>query len=115
MCAQLHDEIYINKVGTYGIASAQWYWGRMAALILRLIYLVFPEIPWGFVFVDDYALILPEDESELLTTAIYIFLMAVGAPLAWHKSGLGPTNVWLGFTIAIQARYHAVAPINRKT
>ena len=29
--------MWINLVGTYGVASAQYYWGRMAGLILRLL------------------------------------------------------------------------------
>ena len=33
--AQLDGEWWINKVGTYGMASAQLYWGRMAALLLN--------------------------------------------------------------------------------
>ena len=33
-----------NTVGTYGVASAQHHWGRMAALILRLLYYTFPQI-----------------------------------------------------------------------
>ena len=42
--AELQDEWWINKVGTYGMASAQLYWGRTAALILRLLYLLFPQV-----------------------------------------------------------------------
>ena len=52
--AQLEGEWWINKVGTYGMASAQPYWGRMAALLLRLCYMIFPQVDWGFVFVDDF-------------------------------------------------------------
>ena len=36
--AQLDGEWWANKVGTYGMASAQLYWGRMAAVLLRLCY-----------------------------------------------------------------------------
>ena len=36
--ACLQDEWWINKVGTYGMASAQLYWGRLAGLLLRLFY-----------------------------------------------------------------------------
>ena len=35
------------------MASAQLYWGRMA-LFLRLLYYIFVEVDWGFVFVDDF-------------------------------------------------------------
>ena len=34
--AQLEDEWWVNKVGTYGMASAQLYWGRLAALLLQI-------------------------------------------------------------------------------
>ena len=45
--AQLEDEWWVNKVGTYGMASAQLYWGRMAALLLRILYYLFPQIDWA--------------------------------------------------------------------
>ena len=51
--ARLGEEWWINKVGTYGMVSAQLYWGRMA-LLLRLVYHTFPMADWGFVFVDDF-------------------------------------------------------------
>ena len=34
--------IWINLVGTYGVASAQFFWGRYAGLILRLLYQLSP-------------------------------------------------------------------------
>ena len=46
--AKLEGEWWINKVGTYGMASAQLYWGRTAALILRLLYNIFPSGRLGF-------------------------------------------------------------------
>ena len=36
--------IWINLVGTYGVASAQLYWGRMAGLILRILYNLAPGL-----------------------------------------------------------------------
>ena len=49
--ASLGEEWWVNKVGTYGMASAQSYWGRLAALLL---YALFPQVDWNFVFVDDF-------------------------------------------------------------
>ena len=48
--ARLSDEWCVNKVGTYGMASAQIYWGRMAALLLRLVYHTFPLADWALLF-----------------------------------------------------------------
>ena len=66
--AQIGDEWWVNKVGTYGTASAQLYWGRMAALLLRIVYAVFPAIDWGFVFVDDFAWLLQGHLANLHST-----------------------------------------------
>ena len=110
ICAEIGKDIYVNQVGTYGVASAQWYWGRMAALILRLLYSVFPDIHWAFVFVDDFAILLPADMARPLTTAILLFLAILGLPIAWHKNHLGRTTVWLGFTINVKEATHHITP-----
>ncbi|CAE7692891.1 MKK3 [Symbiodinium sp. KB8] len=78
--AQLGNEWWVNTVGTYGMASAQLYWGRMAALLLRLTYAVFPEVDWGFVFVDDFAWLLRKFCSSLLATSMCLLLVALGTP-----------------------------------
>ena len=39
--ASLGEEWWVNKVGTYGMASAQSYRGRLAALLLRVLYALF--------------------------------------------------------------------------
>ena len=59
---KLGQEWFVNKVGTCGMANAQLYWGRMA-LLLRLLYSLFPSIGWQFVFVDDFLWLLRVGES----------------------------------------------------
>ena len=54
MAAQIKDKVWLNVCGTYGIASAQLYWGRMAALLLRILYYTYPDLLWAFVYVDDF-------------------------------------------------------------
>ena len=56
MTAVIRNQVWVNKVGTYGIASARYHWGHMAALILCILYHTFPQIVWAFVFVDDFAI-----------------------------------------------------------
>ena len=73
---------WINKVGTYGVASAQLYWGRMAALILRLLYALFPGVDWQFVYVDDFAWLLRGTTAPTLSVAILVTLLALGVPLS---------------------------------
>ena len=98
-CARTDQQWRVNKVGTYGVASAQLYWGRMAALLLRLLYYAFPEVDWGFVFVDDFCWILRTTNCNSLTPAVLAFLVALGVPLSWKKTVLSEINTWLGFVI----------------
>ena len=97
--ACLQDEWWINKVGTYGMASAQLYWGRLAALLLRLLYHLFPEVDWGFVFVDDFCWLLRTTDAPRLTAALLATLLALGTPLRWKKTFVGEANTWLGFVV----------------
>ena len=63
------------------MASAQIYWGRMAALLLRLVYNIFPLAEWGFVFVDDFCWLLRKTLAEPLTTSILLVALLVGRRL----------------------------------
>ena len=97
--AQIDQQWWVNKVGAYGVASAQLYWGRMAALLLRLLYYSFPEVDWGLVFVDDFCWLLRSTNCNSLTPALLAFLVALGVPLSWKKTVLSEINTWLGFVI----------------
>ena len=97
--AKLEGEWWINKVGTYGMASAQLYWGRTAALILRLLYNIFPQVDWGFVFVDDFCWLLRAEDADHVATVILVILVALGVSLSWKKNHLTEVNTWLGFVI----------------
>lgn len=97
--AQIEGQWWVNTVGTYGMASAQLYWGRLAALLLRLVYLMVPSIDWGFVFVDDFCWILRESSSRRHTAMLLLILLALGTPLSWKKTKLALVNLWLGFHI----------------
>ena len=94
--AKLEDEWWINKVGTYGMASPQLYWGRLASALLRLLYHVYPMVDWGFVFVDDFCWLLRKSLAGPLTSAILLFLVAFGCPLSWKKTAIGPFQHLVG-------------------
>ena len=84
---------WVNKVGTYGMASAQLYWGRMAALLL------FPHVDWGFVFVDDFRWLLRSGTANIWATTILATYTALGVPLSWKKTVLSEIDTWLGLVI----------------
>ena len=90
---------WVNRVGTYGMASAQLYWGRKASLVLRLLYYIFPQVDWHLVFVDDYCWVLRCSRAEWDATAILATLLArsprsiPGWDLWWTQSP-SPARRW---------------------
>ena len=97
--ACIQNRWWVNRVGTYGMASAQLYWGRKASLVLRLLYYIFPQVDWHLVFVDDYCWVLRCSRADWDATAILATLLALGVPLSWKKTALSPVNTCLGFVV----------------
>ncbi|CAE7497600.1 PRKG1 [Symbiodinium sp. CCMP2456] len=62
-------------------------------------YAVFPEVDWGFVFVDDFAWLLRKSSSSLLASSLCLLMLSLGTPLSWKKTLLAEVNTWLGFVI----------------
>ena len=113
--AQTASGIWVNKVGTYGVASAQYHWGRMAALILRLLYYTFPTIIWAFVYVDDFLFILPKQGAAALAVQILLFLHAIGLPISWKKVAMGDPNTWLGYLLTTAPLRACLTPDKQTT
>ena len=101
MTAKTSRGVWVNKVGTYGVASAQFHWGRLAALLLRLVYYTFPQVFWAFVYVDDFAAVVPEEQAEITMFALLPFLRALGLPISWKKVEMHHTLGWLGYLVAM--------------
>ena len=97
--AVIKGKFWVNKVGTYGVDSAQLCWGRLAALVIRMLYEIFPWAEWQLVYVDDFAWSLRQDSARRLSLAILACLTAVGVPLSWKKCELGSHIKWLGFNL----------------
>ena len=74
------------------MASAQSYWGRLAALLLRVLYALFPQVDWNFVFVDDFLWLLRSKGAVNLAVALLATLLALGTPLSWKKAHLAEAN-----------------------
>ena len=77
--------------------------GRMDALLLRMTYMIFPQIDWGFVFVDDFCWILRKGTATTWATTLLATYVALGVPLSWKKTVLAGVNTWLGFVVNPQS------------
>ena len=79
-------EVWVNRVGTYGIASARYWWGRMAAMILiRFFYYVLSASgdQDALLFADDW-LATASCQTELFDIQVVLFIwVSLGVPWKW--------------------------------
>ena len=98
--------VFVNTVGTFGIASASYYWSRVAAAIGRLSqYLVArAATTWHMLVADDYLLECGGAASRSGLTLFFVLCASVGVPLSWHKTSGGDILVWVGFELLLRSR-----------
>ena len=90
--------VWVNCVGTFGLSSAAWYWGRLAAGLFRCVHGV-----WGadwplevLVYADD-ADFEADGEKERIALVLAVYLLLVlGAPLKEAKFRGGFAVSWIG-------------------
>ena len=93
-------EVWLNTVGTFGLSSAAYWWGRLGAALIRAMYLLLgPGRPLdALLYADDLELIA-ENKSERPSILLgVIYLMALGVPLKWSKFRGGYSLDWVGFS-----------------
>jgi hypothetical protein len=99
-CQLEPGKIWVNKVGTYGMGSAAYYWGRFAAaVIVRLCcYLMGKAAGLDVLLYVDDLLILAGDKAGIIFAGVLIyFLMALGVPFRWDKCRGGTQVEWIGY------------------
>ncbi|CAE8650563.1 unnamed protein product, partial [Polarella glacialis] len=91
------DLIYVNKVGTFGVGSASYWWGRIFGASTRATYhLLGPENPAEILlFADDIEVIGPDRAGRRAIVLTYLFLVAFG-PFKWEKQRGGLKVDWIG-------------------
>jgi len=93
--------VFINKRGTFGVASASYWWGRMASAIARLQYYVLGQMTaaWVLVLADDYKIEASGENfvAGLLTALLLFDVLQV--PLSWRKCRGGDRYPWVGYEV----------------
>ena len=97
--------VWVNCVGTFGIASAAYHWCRLMAGVGRSSFYLFGKLGWmQLVYVDDILWLVGEKGGiEKLMTVIFYYT-ALGLPLAWKKFAGGFVCSWVGFELSIADR-----------
>ena len=92
--------VWFNRTGTFGVASASFWWARLAALIGRLVFRISAR-DWFFMtlYVDDLQIAAGGEHRWLTIWRILSCLEMVGVPFAYHKFAGGFTLDYVGFWI----------------
>ena len=100
-------DVYINTVGTFGVASASYYWSRVSGALGRLTQYIAGNRArtWHMVVADDYHLESGGQEYRTALVAFFVLCSTVGVPLSWAKTAGGDTVSWVGFELLHQSRH----------
>ena len=94
--------LHINRVGTFGISTAAFWWGRLAAgigrMVLNFLCLRF-HWHWFLLYADDSRQQAAGAEKFLTLIVSLLLWTLAGTPFAWRKLRGGLKGDWLGFWI----------------
>ena len=96
--------VFVNMVGTYGVASAGYWWGRLGSSLLRLLLRIFGKrlLLWILLFADDW-LILSGGTMWKDGVVLPLFMLRVlGVPISWKKVTSGLVVSWIGLEINLR-------------
>ncbi len=104
---RLDDEeevLYLNTVGTFGVASAAFWWARVAASMQRILWQILPanDPLYKLLYADDGLCLASGPRYKRVLLAVLLFLTVLGAPLSWRKTRGGQSVEWLGYWIDLR-------------
>ena len=96
----------MNTQGTFGIASASYYWSRVAGAIGRLLQYLsgHTSTSWHMLVADGYLLESGGPGYRAGLLLFFVLCAVVGVPLSWHKTCGGDTLAWVGFETLLRSR-----------
>ena len=106
------EKIYLNTRGTFGVASAAFWWGRLAGLIFRTFHKVIPveAILYLLLVADDGLLMVGGAECHRLIIGLFLYLEVMEVPLSWAKTRGGSEVEWIGYTVDLNTWRLGVGP-----
>ena len=96
------ETVYINTVGTFGIASASYWWSRVATALGRLAQYVPGKAAttWHLLVADDFHLEAGGSEYRAGLITFFILCSLIGIPLSWNKTAGGDVISWVGLELS---------------
>ena len=84
---ELRQKVYLNCVGTFGVTSAGYWWGRAGGAIIRMThYLLGHEFAvWALLYSDD-GMVTSGREDRHYALLLHLFVLVIlQVPLSWKK------------------------------
>ena len=90
--------VYINKVGTFGISSTPYWWGRISGALIRLCHaLLGPDLPLEILlYADDLETMGVGPRGRRAAVLTFIYMAVFGSPFKWSKQRGGLETEWIG-------------------
>ena len=93
--------VYLNCVGTFGLASAGYWWARLSGGAVRLIHhLTGRRALEILLFADDVEVIGGDKRGRRGIVLAYALLASLGFPFKWSKTKGGLNVQWVGYETA---------------
>jgi hypothetical protein len=90
--------IWVNRVGTFGVACAAYHFSRLAGLVGRATVRVLRDDPFfQFLFADELQLQAGGSEKYVVVWRALLFWLMTGAPFKWSKFRGGVQLEYVGF------------------
>ena len=116
-CRLEKGRVWLNCVGTYGIASAGYWWSRLsAALLVRFFYYVLAASGRqdALLFADDLLMVAGRLSEIVDLGALILVWVALGVPWKWQKWRGGHQVGWIGYWVCFET-YHVGISAARAT
>jgi hypothetical protein len=98
---ELAEDVFLNRVGTFGVSSAGYWWGRAGGSLMRLghYFVGFQDALWAMLYSDDGKLTGRTDYPEKGILLFLLVLVVVRLPLSWKKVRGGEQIEWIGYAL----------------
>ena len=97
-CKTSPGRIWLNQVGTFGVGSAGYWWGRLGASAGRLILsFMGRENFFLLLFADDFDNLVSGPHAMQNMLLSFLVLEMMGTPVTWSKVRGGFQYEWIGY------------------
>ena len=102
-CQVFEGTVWLNRVGTFGVGTACYWWARLAACLARAGLTVTDlEELWQLLFADDVLWIAAGPNFvDLILSCLFTWTL-FGTPFKWVKCRGGLQQDWLGYWLDLE-------------